>query len=358
MKTRAAVAYQADADFVIEDVDLAEPEFAQVRVKITACGICRSDLSALEGKETIQFPVVLGHEAAGIVDALGKGVTTVKVGDAVILSWTPACGTCPACRRNDVHLCSGISMTTEGQGPLTLNGKGLDRFMGLGAFSEHVVIPESMAIPVTTQLEDTHSCLIGCGVTTGFGAAVNSAAVRWGETVAVFGCGGVGLAAIQGARVAGATHIIAIDPIVERRAVALSVGANIAIEPKAAKQTIANLTKGQGVDVAIECVGTIATMEQCFYLIREGGRAIVVGLPAYTEQLTLPAIMLLREKMLTGSIYGSCNPAVDFQKIANLGDTGQLNFAPLVDKVRPFSEINEGFSEMRIGKVTRVVLTF
>ena len=227
----------------------------------------------------------------------------------------------------------------------------------LGAFCEHVVVPEAMAVPVHSSLAPTHTCLIGCGVTTGFGAAVNTAAIRWGETVAVFGCGGVGLAAIQGARVAGAARIIAVDPIEERRAAALSVGATDALEPEGAVKRILGDTQG-GTDVAIECVGKPSTMVDAFNVTRAGGRSIVVGLPAYTEMLELPAIMLLREKSIKGSVYGSANPRVDFQKLASLGEHGQLNFDPLVDKIRHFSEINEGFEEMREGTLTRVVLTF
>jgi S-(hydroxymethyl)glutathione dehydrogenase / alcohol dehydrogenase len=357
MKTQAAIARSANEDFSIEEVDLADPNPGEVRVKVSACGICRSDLSALEGKETIQFPVVLGHEASGVIEAVGKGVQSVKEGDTVVLSWTPACGQCPACLRGEVHLCRGINMTTEGKGPLSQGGEGLDRFMGLGAFCEHVVVPEAMAVPINSTLEPSHTCLIGCGVTTGFGAAVNTAAIRWGETVAVLGCGGVGLAAIQGARIAGAARIFAIDPIEERRQVALNVGATEVLAPTDAVAKIISATRG-GVDVAIECVGQTTTMQDCFHMIREGGRSVIVGLPAFTELLTIPAIMLLREKILTGSIYGSSKPNTDFQKIASLGESGQLNFDPLVDKTRHFSEINEGFGEMREGKLTRVVLTF
>jgi len=357
MKTHAAIAFSPDADFEIREVDLAEPGPGEVRVKMQACGICRSDLSALEGKETVEFPVVLGHEGAGLIDAVGADVASVKEGDRVVLSWTPACGICPGCQRGELQLCAQINMTTGSTGGLSLDGQTLDRFMGLGAFSEHVVVPEAMAIPVHSTLEPPHTCLIGCGVTTGFGAAVNTAAVRWGESVAVFGCGGVGLAAIQGARVAGAARIFAVDPIEERRQAALEVGATDALDPTGAVKQIQTDTRG-GTDVAIECVGKPSTMLDAFNAVRAGGRAIIVGLPAYTEMLELPAIMLLREKSIKGSVYGSANPGVDFQKIASLGESGQLDFGPLVDKTRHFSEINEGFAEMREGMLTRVVLTF
>ena len=357
MKINAAIAFSPDAKLEIREVDLADPGTGEVRVKMQACGICRSDLSALEGKETVEVPGVLGHEGAGVVEAVGAGVESVSEGDRVVLSWTPACGQCPGCLRGEVHLCERVNMSAGSTGPLSMDGRGLDRFMALGAFSEYVVVPEAMAIPVQSELDSAHVCLIGCGVTTGFGAAVNTAAIRWGESVVVFGCGGVGLAAIQGARIAGAARIIAVDPIAERRQAALRVGATSALEPSGVVKQILQDTGG-GTDVAIECVGNPATMADAFNVIRSGGRSIIVGLPAYTEMVELPAIMLLREKSIKGSIYGSANPRVDFQKIASLGDRGVLNFDALVDKTRHFSQINEGFAEMREGALTRVVLTF
>jgi len=357
MKTRAAIAFSPDEALRIEEVDLADPGPGEVRIKMQACGICRSDLSALEGKETVHFPVVLGHEGAGSVDAVGPGVTALTEGDQVVLSWTPACGTCAGCLRGEVHLCASVNMTTEGRGPLTYQGQPLDRFMALGAFSEHVIVPQKMAVPVQSALEPTHSCLIGCGVTTGFGAAVNTAGIRWGESVAVIGCGGVGLAAIQGARVAGARQIIAVDPIADRRDAAITLGATSAIKPGTMRKAVTQMSDG-GVDVAIECVGDPSVMAEAFMLIRPGGRCVIVGLPAYTDMLKIPAVMLLQEKSITGSIYGSANPATDFQKIASLADSKQLLFEPLVDKIRPFSEINKGFDEMRSGTSVRVVLSF
>jgi len=356
LKTRSAIAFSPSAPLEIHEVDLAEPASGEVLVQMRACGICRSDLSALEGKETVEFPVVLGHEGAGVVSSVGDGVAKAKVGDEVVLSWTPACGLCAGCLRGEVHLCDKVNMTTGSQGPLSRNGRALDRFMGLGAFSEHVVVPEAMAIPIQSDLPPTHACLIGCGVTTGFGAAVNTAAIRWGESVVVLGCGGVGLAAIQGARIAGAARIIAIDPIERRRKAAMHIGATQVMAPEGAVKNILRATGG--VDVAIECVGTPATMVDAFNVTRAGGRSIIVGLPAYTDMLELPAILLLREKSIKGSIYGSANPQVDFQKIATLADTGALLLEPLVDKTRHFTEINEGFAEMREGSLTRVVLTF
>ena len=357
MKTQAAILESKDSPFKIEEVDLADPGMGEVRVRIEACGICRSDLSALAGKEPIRFPAVLGHEGAGVVEAVGPGVRALKEGDKVILSWTPACGACPPCKRGEVHLCRKLAMSTGGKGALSRGGKGIDRFMALGAFCRHVVVPESMAVAVKSDLSPVCACLIGCGVTTGFGAATKTAALRWGESAAVIGCGGVGLSAIQGARVAGASRIFAIDPVEERRQAALKVGATDALDPKGAAGKVMSSTDG-GVDVAIECVGRPATMLGAFNLIRPGGRAIVVGLPGFGEMLQIPAILLLTGKTITGSIYGSANPAVDFQKIAALAAQGRVDLNTLAGKVRPFAEINEGVAEMKEGKLTRVVLSF
>jgi S-(hydroxymethyl)glutathione dehydrogenase/alcohol dehydrogenase len=357
MKTTAAIVESADKPLRIEEVDLAEPGLGEVRVRVEACGICRSDLHAIDGAESVVFPAVLGHEAAGVVDALGEGVANLVEGDNVILSWTPACGQCPPCIRGDVQLCQGLRMSTAGSGPMSWQGNPLDRFMALGAFAQHIVVPASMAIAVSGEVPAAESCLIGCGVMTGFGAATKTANVRWGESVAVIGCGGVGLAAIQGARIVGAGRIIAIDPIEQRRQAALDAGATEALDPEGAVAGVIEASGG-GVDAAIECVGRSETMMDAFNMIRPGGRAVVVGLAAFSDVLQIPPIMLLTEKVLTGSIYGSANPATDFPKLVALREQGRLDLALMVGKVRPFTEINEGIAEMREGTLTRVVLTF
>ena len=358
MKTRAAIVENKDNPLRIEQVDLADPGQGEVRVRIEACGICRSDLHAIDGGESVRFPAVLGHEAAGIVDALGSGVDHLAIGDQVVLSWTPACGVCPACRRGEVQLCRGLRMSAGLDGPLSWNGRGLDRFMALGAFCEHVVVPATMAIPIGGAIPSTQACLIGCAVMTGFGAATKTAAVRWGESVAVIGCGGVGLAAIQGARIAGAGRIFAIDPIEERRSrSAFGRGNRRSRRARRARTQVIAATDG-GVDVAIECVGKSQTMVDAFNMIRPGGRAVVVGLASFADSFSIPPILLLTEKSIKGSIYGSANPAVDFPKLVALAGQGRLDLASLVSKTRPLAEINEGIAEMREGKLTRVVLTF
>ncbi len=356
MKSHAAVLAKKGEPLKIVDVEVADPGAGQVRVKVEACGICRSDLHIIDTGEGVTFPCVLGHEAAGVVESVGAGVTTLKAGDRVILSWTPACGVCPLCLRGQPQLCRKLAMSTGNKGPLSTGGKSLDSFMGLGAFCRHVVVSEKMAIPVRSNMPQTQACLIGCAVMTGFGAAANTGQVRWGETVAVIGCGGVGLSAIMGARIAGAARIFAIDPIEERRKAALSVGATDALAPETATGTVMKETGG-GADVAIECVGRSQTMMSAFMMTRPGGRAILVGLASFSDQLSVPAVMFLSEKSLKGSAYGSANPARDFPYLVSLADQRRIDLAVLVGKTRPFEEINEGIKEMREGKLTRVILT-
>ncbi|MDX1382762.1 MAG: zinc-binding dehydrogenase [Thermoanaerobaculia bacterium] len=357
MKTRVAIAEAIGRELTLAEADLAEPATGEVCVRMEACGVCRSDLHAIDGGEDVRFPAVLGHEGAGVVESVGPGVGTLAPGQRVVLSWTPACGACPACRRGEVHLCVGVAMSAAGAGPLTLGGQPLDRFMALGLWSDRVVVPAAMAVPVAGDAPPEEACLLGCAVTTGFGAATNAAAVRWGESVLVLGCGGVGLAAVQGARIAGAARIVAVDPLAERREAALHVGATEAIAPEEAGATVRASTDG-GVDAAIECVGSTATILEAFRLVRPGGRAVVVGLPELSATVEVPALMLLTERTLTGSIYGSSNPAIDFPKLIDLRDRGRLDLAALVGRTRPFAEVNDAIEDTRQGRHTRVVLTF
>ncbi len=211
VRARAAVAHELGAPLRVEEITVRDPGPGEVRVRIAACGICASDLHVWRTGEGIAFPAVLGHEASGVVEALGSGVTEVSVGQPVVIAWIPRCGTCRACRAGRTHLCAAMR-TNADDGSLSLGGKALGRYMSVSGLSELVVVGERSAIPVPDGLPLRSVCPVGCGVTTGFGAAVITGAVRWGESVAVFGCGGVGLSAIQGARIAGAARIVAVDP--------------------------------------------------------------------------------------------------------------------------------------------------
>jgi len=354
---KAAIIEAKGARLRVEDVELADPGPGEVRVRVEACGICRSDLHAIDGGEDVAFPAVLGHEAAGVIDACGPQVDGLTEGDRVVLSWTPACGTCPSCTRSKPQLCARIAMSVGSDGPLSWKGRGLDRFMGLGAFSQQVVVPENMAVAIVGEIPPEQACLIGCAVMTGFGAATKTAAIRSGEAVAVIGCGGVGLAAVQGARVAGADRIVAIDPLAERRQAALAVGATEAIQSPGAVASVVALSAG-GVDAAIECVGRVETMREALEMVRPGGRAVVVGLADFGDRLEIEPLQLLFEKSIKGSMYGSADPQSDFQALVSLAEQGRLDLGSLVAKTRPLAEINEGIAETRDGMKGRVVITF
>ncbi len=229
--------------------------------------------------------------------------------------------------------------------------------MALGAFSEYTVVPETMAIAIEGEIPATHACLIGCAVMTGYGAATKTAQVHRGETVVVIGCGGVGLAAVQGARIAGASRIFAVDPIDTRREMALAVGATDALAPSDAMEVIGTITNG-GADVAVECVGRSETMQDAFALVRPGGRAVVVGLPELGDRLEIEPVLLLFEKSIKGSMYGSADPLRDFPALVSLYEERQLDLGALVAGTRPLSEINEGIAETRQCPAGRVVVTF
>jgi len=357
MKTQAAIVEKPGGPLRVVEAELADPGPREVRVRVEACGICRSDLHAIDGGEDVRFPAVLGHEAAGVVEQCGAGVESLREGDRVVLAWTPACGRCVSCVRGEPQLCAGVRMSCGDGGPLTWQGASLDRFMALGAFSQHVVVPETMAIAINGSIPAVHACLLGCAVMTGFGAATKTARVGCGETVAVLGCGGVGLAAVQGARVAGASRIVAIDPVAARRDTAMKVGATDAFSPEEASSAVAAMRDG-GVDVAIECVGRVETMATAFEMIRPGGRAIVAGLAGLADRLEIPAVLLLFEKSIKGSMYGSADPRLDFPMLVSLYDQGRLDLDSLVGKTRPIAEINEGVAETRAGDTGRIVLTF
>ena len=311
MQVRAAVLHRPGDELEIVEADLREPGPGEVRVRIDACGICRSDLHVAETGESISFPAVLGHEGAGIVEEAGPE-TTLQTGDRVVLSWSPRCGTCPRCLDGSPQLCQQLT-TTSDAGGLTLDGQALSAYMGLGCLVEQVVLPQQRVVPMPADLEPASLCLIGCGVATGYGAAVRTAATRVGDRVAVFGCGAVGVSAIQGARIAGAGEIIAIDPDQGRRDMAAGLGATVTLDPETTRVTadVIDRTAG-GVDVAIEATGRPDVMARLLDCVRPGGKAVVVGLPAMDASISISPFHLLFEKTLTGSIYGSVDPHVEF----------------------------------------------
>ncbi len=358
MRTRAAVAYERGAPLRIEEVLVRSPRAGEVTVRIAACGICASDLHVWRSGEGIAFPAVLGHEAAGVVEATGPDVRDLAVGSRVLITWVPRCGTCRACRAGRPHVCAAIRTSVD-DGSLSLGGRPLARYMGVAGLAERVVVPERSLIHVPDALSLQAACLVGCGVTTGFGAAVITGGLRSGESVAVFGCGGVGLCAVQGARIAGASRIIAVDPNDSRLALAVRLGATHRVSPADGNPVAAVHAQSEGgVDLAVEAVGRAEVARQAFDALAPGGRAIVVGLAGFAEEIRIPMVSLLLDKTLRGSIHGSADPGRDVPRIFDHVASGALDLDSLAGPDHPLEKLNDAMEEQASGRAVRPRVVF
>ncbi|MBU6269557.1 MAG: Zn-dependent alcohol dehydrogenase [Sphingomonadales bacterium] len=359
---KAAVLRKIGEPMTIEDVAIADPIGHEVLVRVAAVGLCHSDLHVLDGAYPAQFPAVLGHEVAGVVEQVGPHVRGVRPGDQVVVCLSFSCGHCEHCQSGNLARCmpSEAARTPDQPPRLTSNGEALHAFMHIGGFAEKVLVHESGCIPVDASIALDRACLVGCGVTTGFGAAVRTAGIRAGESAMVIGCGGVGLAAVNGAAVAGARQIIAVDRVAEKLEMARRFGATHVVDASAgdvAEQVMA-LTNGRGVDHAIEAIGRKDTIEAAFDSLAKGGTATVVGVSPMGTTVEISANRLLREVRLQGSNMGSVRPAVDIPHYLDLYRGGKLHLDPLVSRTRPLSEINEAIADMREGRIARTVITF
>jgi len=358
VRARAAVAHAPGEPLRIEDVLVRDPGPGEVRVRIEACGICASDLHVWRTGEGISFPAVLGHEAAGRIEAVGAGVVDATPGMGVVIAWTPRCGRCRACRNGRPYVCAGIT-TDARDGSLSLGGEQLGRYMNVSGLSELVVVPAGSVVPVPEAVPLAEACLVGCGVATGFGAAANTGGARWGESVAVFGCGGVGLSAVQAARVAGAGRIIAVEPNPARLELASRLGATDLVSPEAGDPIAAiHAVSDGGVDLAVEAVGSGAVARQAFDALAPGGRAIVVGVTEFAEEVCVPVMSLLLDKSLRGSIYGSLDPARDFQRIFELVIHETFRIEPMAGPDYPLDEVNDAFEALASGRAVRPRVLF
>jgi S-(hydroxymethyl)glutathione dehydrogenase/alcohol dehydrogenase len=358
VRARAAVAFERGGTLRIEEVRVRDPGPGEVRVRVAACGICASDLHVWRSGEGIGFPIVLGHEASGTIERVGSGVTRVSEGQRVVIAWIPRCGTCRACLAGRPHLCAAMR-TNADDGSLSLGAEPLGRYMSVSGLSERVVVRERCAIPVPDALSLPSVCPVGCGVTTGFGAVVLTGQARWGEQVAVFGCGCVGLSAVQGARIAGAARVVAVDPNRERLALAAELGATDLVSPGGVDPVAAvrELTDG-GADLAVEAVGSAAVARQAFDALAPGGRAVVVGLTSYTEEIRVPMVSLLLDKSLHGSIHGSADPARDFPKLFALALRGELRLEEMAGPDYPLEKVNDAFEALASGRGVRPRVVF
>ncbi len=351
MKMKAAVMTGVNAPLEILAVDLATPKANEVLVKIEATGVCHSDLNALEDSST-PTPTILGHEGAGIVTAVGLNVKTVKVGDKVALSWVPYCGTCEFCVTGSVHLCDSAfgpmfnGTLLDGTSRLSKDGELVFHNSLLSTFAEYAVVPEMSCIKLPDEMPMAQASLIGCGVATGYGAAVNAAKVTPGSTVAVFGIGGVGVNAIQGARIAGASKIIACDVKPANLELAKKFGAThtINVASEEASEALKALTGGHGVHFAIDCTGHTKATESAWEGTRKGGTVVVVGAFNPSMSINLPGGGFHRVgKVLKGSFYGDTQPFRDFPKIAQLYLDGKFMLDELILGRMQLDDINEAF---------------
>ncbi|MET0921446.1 MAG: Zn-dependent alcohol dehydrogenase [Acidimicrobiia bacterium] len=356
---KAAILTEYREPLVIEDITLGDVGPRGVRVKIDASGVCHSDVSVANGKVPMGTPMILGHEGAGTVLAVGPDVTRVKVGDHVIAAFIPACGTCFFCLHDQSHLCELTGSAYFGVKGTRADGAALRGMTGLGTFAEEMLVDEAMVVKIETDLPAEQLALLGCGVTTGLGAVLNTARVIPGSTVTVIGCGGVGQSVIQGARIAGASQIYAVDPVKMKRTTAEQFGATDLIDPADGDivEQIKERTQGRGTDYAFEVIGLPETIVQAYTVARRGGTAVVVGMPAADSTVTLPGMsMFFDGKRMLGCVYGSAQVRRDFPRFVRLIEAGRLDVGAMVSRQIHLHEVNDAFRAMEAGEVIRSVI--
>jgi S-(hydroxymethyl)glutathione dehydrogenase / alcohol dehydrogenase len=359
---KAAVLIEAGKPLVIEQVNISKPGPHEVLIRTAACGLCHSDLHFIEGTYPHPLPAIPGHEAAGIVEAVGSEVRTVKVGDAVITCLSAFCGHCEYCVTGRMSLCLGAETRRKpGEAPrLTRpDGSPVAQMLNLSAYAEMMLIHEHACVAINPEMPLPQASVIGCAVTTGAGTIFNACKVTPGETVAVIGCGGVGLATINAAKIAGAGRIIAADPIPEKRALALKLGATDVVDAMAddAAKQIQELTKG-GVDHAIEAVGRPASGELAVKSLKRGGTATILGMMPLQHSVGLSAMELLSGKKLQGAIMGGNRFPVDIPRLVDFYMRGLLDLDSIISETIPLEQINEGFDKMKRGDAARSVIVF
>ena len=356
---KAAVLRATNAPLSVEEIDLTPPGRDQVRVRVAASGVCRSDLSVVRGDIPFSMPVVLGHEGAGVVEEVGDGVTTVQVGDHVVLSWVAPCRRCRFCLTNRVELCErGIDHAFAGPYGKAADGEVYAGF-GTATFGEATVLPEAAVVPIDRDFPLELAALIGCAVVTGVGSVVHSARVEPGSTVAVVGCGGVGLAAIQGARLAGAAQVIAVDAVPSKLDMATACGATDGVDASAEDPVAAvrALTDGRGVDYTFEVVGRSGTIRQAYDMAGRGGVVTVVGAGGFDDMVSFGAMQLMVEaKTIRGCVYGATDPHRDVPTMVRLQQQGGLDLDALVTRRIGLDEIDDAFRAMEEGEVARSVV--
>lgn len=365
MRITAAVLHDVNKPYSIETVELDPPRRGEVLVKVGAAGVCRSDLHFQKGEATIALPAVLGHEGSGTVSAIGEGVTLVKPGDRVILSFVPNCGHCPSCETGRPYLCDEHARTTgklfDNTSRLhTLAGQDLTHMGKVACFADHAVVPEAGCIPAPAGLDFPQMALIGCSVTTGVGAALFNAGVQPGDSVAVIGCGGVGVNVLQGARLAGATTIVAVDVKATALDFARKFGATHTVNARTenAVERVKAITGG-GAQWAFEAFGGGATTRMAVDMLRKRGTAVIVGIaPIGDDAVIEPLVITRMEKTIRGCYYGSARSRQDMPRIADWYGRGLLDIDGLVTRRYPLAEINRAYEDLDTDAVGRGVIVF
>jgi Zn-dependent alcohol dehydrogenase len=355
--------FEASMPLRLATLDLAPPGPRELLVRIEAAGLCHSDLSVVDGNRPRPVPMALGHEACATVVATGSAVTRFAIGTRVVLAFLPACGECLSCVSGEAWLCPA-GAAANGRGELLGGGRRLSEcghdvhhHLGVSAFAGHAVVDERSAVAISADVPPEIAALFGCAVLTGVGAVINSAQVRLGESIAIWGLGGVGLAALLGAIAAGAEPVLAIDPVAEKRALALQLGARAAAHPDDAEAMIRAATAGAGTRVAIESVGSGRVLAEAYRLTARGGRVVTVGLPGPADPFTIPAVSLVAEaKSVIGSYMGSAIPARDIPRYIALWRSGRLPVERLLSAVRPLAEINAAMDDLASGAALRQIL--
>lgn len=362
---KAVIFREPNAKVEFTEVELDKPKAGEVKVKIEAAGVCHSDLHVMRGEWDVAAPLVMGHEGSGVVTELGEGVTSLAVGDHVVLSWVPPCGECRHCKAGHEARCQKVATLVapkgvlfDGTSRLSKDEEPLHHYLGVSSFAEEVVVPASGAIKVRDDAPLDVLALVGCAVATGVGAVTNTAGVEPGSTVAVIGCGGVGLNVIQGAKLAGAERIVAIDLLAEKTEVAMQFGATDRITASGS-DTVEKLLAlvPDGVDYAFDAIGRVETTEQSIQMLALGGAAVIVGLPptgakAYFE----PLVLAEADQRILGSNYGSVRPSIDIPALVDRYMDGQIMLEPLISGRRPLSEAQEALDELQSGAALRTLL--
>jgi S-(hydroxymethyl)glutathione dehydrogenase/alcohol dehydrogenase len=366
MKIQAAVLRETKGRLSVEEIDIAAPGPGEVLVRMVASGLCHTDWETMHGFQPCRLPAVIGHEGAGIVEDVGPGVTLARPGDHVALSWSPNCGHCFYCDLGQPILCEVASAAGakgelfDGSTRFSSGGKPVYYYSLVSSHAERTIVPEQAAVPLRRDFPLDRAALLGCAVMTGYGGAVHAGRIRPEQSVVVIGCGAVGLSALQGARIAGASPIVAVDVNPLKLALAQVLGATHTVDAKTSDPVavVRDLTRGRGADVAIEAAGLNVTIRQTLEASRPGGRVVILGKTPLGEEVTFPFNILMGEREIVRTSYGMSRPRVDFPKLADLSMRGELHLDEMISLKLPLAEVNHGFEELERGNVARAMVVF